>query len=98
MVNDNLERNEIGRKGGMTGGSTTMTREGNVGDQVKQGWHDLRAKIRGKWNQLTDKDLDTYQGRGRDDLVNFVGERVGGDRTAIGRDIDTYARETNYRW
>lgn len=99
MVDQNLnrEREEIGRKGGAGVAGSTMQREG-VGGKMSEGWQNFRAKVRGKWSQLTDKDLDTYQGRGRDDLVNFIGDRVGGDRTAIGRDIDNYARETNYRW
>jgi hypothetical protein len=95
--NRNLDREEIGRKGGVGGTTGTMQRD-TVGENVREGWQNLRSKIRGKWNQLTDKDLDTYQNRNRDDLVGFIGERVGGDRTAIGRDVDNFARETNYRW
>ncbi|HEX2022527.1 MAG TPA: hypothetical protein VHH36_07425 [Candidatus Thermoplasmatota archaeon] len=93
----NLGREEIGHKGGVGSTGSTMHREG-VGQNVKEGWQNFRAKVRGKWNQLTDKDLDQYQGRRRDDLVSFIGDRVGGDRTTIGRDVDNFARETNYRW
>lgn len=92
-----LNRDEIGRKGG-SAGSTTMRREETAGQKVKEGWNDFKAKVKGKWNQLTDKDLDTYQSRNRNDFVGYVHNRVGGDRGMIERDVDNYARETNYRW
>ena len=91
----NFEREEIGRKGGV-GTGATMHREGATG--VREGWQDFKAKVRQKWSTLTDKDLDAYQGRNRDDFVGYVHGRVGGDRTLVSRDIDTFARDTNYRW
>ena len=97
MVDDrNLERDTIGRKGGMASGSS-VHRE-TAGQNVKQGWNDFKAKVRQKWNQLTDDDLDRYSSRNRNDLVGYVHGNVGGDRTLIERDIDTFARDTNYRW
>lgn len=97
MVDTFENRDEIGRKGGATTGAT-MHKEQPAGQKIKQGWNEFKAKIRGKWNQLTDRDVDTYQNRSRDDLVGYVHGSVGGDRDAIGRDIDSFARETNYRW
>lgn len=91
------KREEVGRKGGVGGTAGTMERE-TPGQKVKEGWSDFRARVRGKWNEITERDLDEYRRRRRDDLVNFIGDRVGGDRTAIGRDIDNFARESNYRW
>lgn len=94
MVEDpNLRRSDIGR----TGGAATGTQM-PAGQKAKEGWQDFKAKVRQKWNQLTDNDIDTYQSRGRNDLVGFVHNRVGGDRTMIERDIDTFARDTRYRW
>ena len=93
---DNLNRDEIGRKGGAATGST-MTRQG-TGQGVKEGWNDFKAKVRQKWNNLTDKDIDTYQSRNRNDFVGYVHGKVGGDRNLVERDIDTFARDTNYRW
>lgn len=93
---DNLDREDIGRKGGAATGSA-IQREG-VAQNVKEGWVDFKAKIRQKWSQLSDKDVDTYQGRNRNDFVGYVHGKVGGDRTMIERDIDAYARDTNYRW
>jgi hypothetical protein len=94
----NLGRDEIGRKGGMTGGTTSMQRDQPVGQKVKQGWNEFKSKIKTKWNRLDDNELDTYSSRNRNDFVGYVHGKVGGDRSMIERDIDTYSRETNYRW
>lgn len=93
MVNENLNRDDIGRTGGAATSATSKT-----GQNVKQGWNDFKAKVRQKWNNLTDKDIDTYQNRNRNDFVGYVHGKVGGDRTMVERDIDTFARDTNYRW
>jgi len=69
-----------------------------AGQQMKQGWNEFKGKVRQKWNQLTDKDLDTNQNRNRNDFVGYVHGKVGGDRGLVERDIDNYARETNYRF
>lgn len=96
MQNRDMNQNrDVGRKGGVAGGSSSMEREGQG---VREGWQNFRSRVRSKWNQLSDRDLDLYQTRGRNDLVGFIGERTGNDRNVIERDIDNIARETNYRW
>lgn len=91
-----FESNEpIGRKGSTT--SATTTRE-PVGEKIREGWNDFKANVRQKWDQITDKDMDTYQGRDRNAFVGYVHNKVGGDRTAIERDVDDIARRSNYRW
>lgn len=92
----NKQNEPIGRKGGMASGST-MERE-TTGQKVKEGWQDFKTKISQKWNDLTDKDIDNFQRKDRRELVGYVHGRVGGDRTLVERDIDTLARETNYRF
>lgn len=95
MVED-LSKEPIGRKGGMTG-TATAQRE-TTSTKVREGWNDFKGKIRQKWNQLTDKDIDAYQSKNRNEFVGYVHNRVGGDRTMIERDVDNLARETNYKW
>jgi hypothetical protein len=100
MVDDttNLNRDEIGRQGASTSTTGTMRRNEPTGQKVKEGWHDFKAKVRQKWNQLTDKDIDTYQNRSRNDFVGYVHGKVGGDRAMVERDVDTFARDSSYRW
>lgn len=73
---------------------------GNPGNQQgNQGnWNNFRTKVKGKWNQLSDQDIDRVQGKRRDEVVETISTRVGGDRNTIGRDLDNIARESNYRF
>ncbi|GEM_PF-7088129 len=89
-------REEIGRQGAASTGS--MHRNEPVGQKMKEGWREFKAKIRQKWSHLNDKDIDTYQNRSRNDFVGYVHGKVGGDRSLVERDVDTFARDTNYRW
>ena len=99
MVNDTTpNRDEIGRQGGSSATTGAMRRNEPVGQKVKEGWHEFKAKVRAKWSQLTDKDVDTYQNRSRNDFVGYVHGKVGGDRSAIERDVDSFSRDTRYRW
>lgn len=96
---DESNREDIGRTGGMARSSgTTMGRGETAGQKMKEGWNDFRTKVRQKWSQLTDRDIDTYQNRNRNDFVEYVHGKVGGDRTMVERDVDNIARDTNYRW
>ena len=45
-------------------------------DQVKGDWKQFRGKIREKWGDLTDDDLDRIAGK-RDQLIGKVQERYG---------------------
>lgn len=64
----------------------------------KEGWTDFRGKLRGKYAQLSEGDLEAYKTRDRAALVGFVHQRVGGERSMIERDIDTYSRDTRFNW
>lgn len=99
MVDRDIEQNResVGRKGGMSGEGSTMQRQG-AGENVKQGWQQFREKVRGKWNDISDRDLDQYQNKNRNDLVGYLNQKTGQDRNSIERDVDTFARDTNYRW
>lgn len=70
----------------------------NVGEKMKDNWDQFRLKVKDKWNDLTDNDLDTYKGRRRDDLVGHISERTGARREEISRDIDSLSQETGYRF
>lgn len=89
------ERDLVARKGGASS-SATMTR--GTGEKVREGWENFKAKLTGKWSKLDANELDTYQSRSRNDLVGYIGQRTGTDRSLVERDIDTFARDTNYRW
>lgn len=70
----------------------------SVGDKIEDKWDSFRMRVRSKWNDLTDRDLDQYKGRRRDELSGFIGERTGAERQQVDRDLDTLARDTGYRF
>lgn len=68
-----------------------------TGQQASGNWKVFKGKLREKWGALTDDELDRLQGR-REQLVGHIERRVGEDRSRLERDIDSYARETGYRF
>jgi len=70
----------------------------DLGDKVKDNWDRFRMRVKGKWSDLTDRDLDQYKGRRRDDLVGHISTRTGNRREEIDRDIDSLARDTGYKF
>ena len=100
MTQEDLNKEPIDRKGGMA--STTTTREPvkekvrEGAENVREGWQNFKMKVREKWSDLKDNDVDRYQAN-RSGLVGHIGETTGSDRSLIERDVDTLARETNYR-
>ncbi|MFZ5831852.1 MAG: CsbD family protein [Planctomycetota bacterium] len=55
------------------------------GEQLSGSWNQIKGKIREKWGQLTDDDLERYKGN-VDQLVGYVQEKTGQTR----RDIEGY--------
>lgn len=70
----------------------------DLGDRVEDNWDRFKGRVREKWNDLTDRDLDSYKGRRKDELVGHISERTGEQREAIGRDVDSLSRDTGYRF
>jgi uncharacterized protein YjbJ (UPF0337 family) len=62
-------------------------------DQFKGSWKQIRGKVREKWGQLTDDDLDVIGGR-LDQLVGRVQEKYGMAREAAEREVNTWLTTT----
>lgn len=62
-------------------------------DTLKGQWTQLKGRIREKWGQLTDDDLDQIQGRA-EQLVGRIQERYGMARDEAKREVDTWLRDT----
>lgn len=45
-------------------------------DQIKGNWTEYKGKIKAKWGDLTDDDLDKMEGK-RDELVGKIQQRYG---------------------
>jgi hypothetical protein len=53
----------------------------------EQDWHDLLPRIRARWPQLTEAELEPTRGE-RGALVTLVHGIIGGDERALSREID----------
>lgn len=62
-------------------------------DTVKGRWNQIRGRIRERWGDLTDDDLDRIEGR-RDQLVGAVQQRYGVARS----EADKQVRQFETSW
>ncbi len=65
--------------------------------QAKGGWNQFKGRIKEAWGDLTDDDLDRYEGK-KDQLVGDLQQRTGESREDIRRRIDSWADEVKYRF
>jgi uncharacterized protein YjbJ (UPF0337 family) len=64
-------------------------------NRVEGNWKQVKGKIKEKWGQLTDDDLDTIGGR-REQLEGKIQERYGLAKDQVRRDIDDWY--ASQRW
>ena len=62
---------------------------------VEGNWKQIKGKVKEKWGQLTDDDLDVIGGR-RDQLEGKIQQRYGLAKDQVRKDIDDWY--TAQRW
>jgi uncharacterized protein YjbJ (UPF0337 family) len=60
-------------------------------DQIEGNWKQFKGKVKEKWGQLTDDDLDQAAGR-RDQLIGCLQKRYGYERDQAERELDAATR------
>lgn len=60
-------------------------------DRVEGNWKQFKGKVKEKWGQLTDDDLDAVGGR-REQLEGKIQQRYGLAKDQIRKDIDDWLR------
>ncbi|QXD15636.1 CsbD family protein [Rhodocaloribacter litoris] len=63
---------------------------------LKGNWKQFVGKIKETWGDLTDDDLDRFEGR-MDQLEGYIQEKTGEERSEIRRRIDQIAEELKRR-
>jgi len=58
-------------------------------DQVSGQWKQLKGKVKQKWGNLTDDDLDKIEGK-REQLVGKVQQRYGIAKGGAGKNVDKW--------
>jgi uncharacterized protein YjbJ (UPF0337 family) len=56
-------------------------------NRVEGNWKQVKGKVKEKWGQLTDDDLDMINGR-RDQLEGKIQERYGSAKDQVRKDVD----------
>ena len=62
-------------------------------DQAKGAWTKAKGKVREKWGELTDDDLDRIQGK-YEQLVGALQQRYGWEKEKARKEVDAWKRET----
>jgi uncharacterized protein YjbJ (UPF0337 family) len=60
-------------------------------DQVKGNWMQFRGKVKEKWGQLTDDDLDVINGK-REQLAGKLQARYGYAKEHAEKEVDEFCR------
>jgi uncharacterized protein YjbJ (UPF0337 family) len=60
-------------------------------DRIGGSWKELKGKVKEKWGQLTDDDLEQAAGR-RDQLIGALQRRYGYERDRAERELDELTR------
>jgi len=58
-------------------------------NRVEGNWKQAKGKVKEKWGQLTDDDLDVIAGR-REQLEGRIQERYGQAKDKVRRDVDDW--------
>jgi uncharacterized protein YjbJ (UPF0337 family) len=65
-------------------------------DQVSGQWKQLKGKIKEKWGDLTDDDLDVVAGK-RDQFIGKIQQRYGIGKDEAERRVDRWVNELEER-
>lgn len=60
-------------------------------DELLGDWNQIKGKVREKWGDLTDDDLDRMEGK-REQLIGKIQERYGKAREDVEREVDEFAK------
>jgi len=64
-------------------------------DMMHGTWKELKGKVRQKWGQLTDSDLDQIQGK-REELSGLLQRKYGYARDRADREVDQFYAENKF--
>ncbi|MGQ0767033.1 MAG: CsbD family protein [Gemmatimonadota bacterium] len=61
-------------------------------DIISGNWKELKGRVREKWGQLTDDDLDRVNGK-REQLVGVIQQKYGHAKDAVERDVLNFEKD-----
>ena len=63
---------------------------------LKGQWNELKGRVKEKWGELTNDDLDRIEGR-RDQLVGAIQQQYGRSRDEVEREVERWEAEQGLR-
>lgn len=66
-------------------------------DRMAGQWHQIKGRLREKWGDLTDDDLERLKGQ-REQIVGLIQARSGRERAEVERDLDSITRDAQFAW
>ena len=64
--------------------------------QLKGKWNELKGRVRERWGDLTNDDLDRIEGK-RDQLIGTIQQRYGKARNEVEREVETWEERNGLR-
>jgi uncharacterized protein YjbJ (UPF0337 family) len=75
----------------------TLNREAAMADPYLKGqWNELKGRVKERWGELTNDDLDRIEGR-RDQLVGAIQQQYGRARDEVEREVERWEKEQGLR-
>ncbi|MFZ3389120.1 MULTISPECIES: CsbD family protein [Buttiauxella] len=66
-------------------------------DRISGNWKQFKGKVKEKWGQLTDDDLDVVEGK-REQLAGRIQERYGYNKDQAEKELKTWEDDNRYKW
>ncbi|WP_413498499.1 CsbD family protein [Buttiauxella gaviniae] len=66
-------------------------------DLISGNWKQFKGKVKEKWGQLTDDDLDVVEGK-REQLAGRIQERYGYNKDQAEKELKTWEDDNRYKW
>ncbi|MBK4785747.1 MAG: CsbD family protein [Pantoea sp. Pent] len=66
-------------------------------DRISGNWKQFKGKVKEKWGQLTDDDLDIAEGK-RDQLVVRIQERYGYGKDQAEKEVKEWEDSNKFNW
>ena len=65
--------------------------------RISGNWKQFKGKVKEKWGQLTDDDLDVVEGK-REQLAGRIQERYGYNKDQAEKELKTWEDDNRYKW
>ena len=66
-------------------------------DTIKGNWAQFKGKLKEKWGQLTDDDMDVIEGK-REHLVGRIQERHGLAKEEAEKQVSQWEKDGGHKW